>query len=121
MAKGGGLQTQSPKRARTAQLVKVRDLSGGLDLRRSPTLVGSDRARVLRNYSLATPGEISVRPGYVQFSTTMLGSSRAMGGQRIYLANAQFTLWAWGGNVYRPPDGGGASSVIEYSTISEAN
>lgn len=115
------VRTKPPRATRTYQILEVQDLSGGLDLRRSPTLLGPDRARVLRNYSLATPGEIVVRPGYQAFSTTALGSTRAQGGRRIYLASTQFTLWAWGGNVYRPPDGGGASSTVEYSTISESN
>lgn len=119
MAKEGGLKTSQPRAQRTYQSVDIADLSGGLDLRRSATLLQPDRARVLRNYSLATPGELAVRPGYRAFSTTMLGSSGGQGGQRVYLANAQFSLFAWGGAIYRPPDAGSASSVIEYSTLSD--
>lgn len=112
-------KTRKPSAARTYQVLEIPDLSGGLDLRRSPTLLATDRARVLRNYSLATPGEIVVRPGYAAFTTTVLGSTRHQGGRRIYLGSTEFTLTAWGGNVYRPPDGGQQSSEVEYSTISE--
>ena len=111
-------KTRSPKATRTYQVLEIPDLSGGLDLRRSPTLLGTDRARVLRNYSLTTPGELVVRAGYTLFSTTNLGASRGQGGQRVYLAGAQFTLFAWGGNVYRPTDGGALSTTPDYSTVS---
>lgn len=116
------VRTRRPTIAPTPQVLTIEDLSGGLDLRRSPTLLAPDRARVLRNHALSSPGELPVRPGYQQFSTTNLGSARAQGARRIYLASTQFTLLAWGGNVYRPPDGGGAaSSVVEYSTISDTS
>jgi hypothetical protein len=88
-----------------------------MDRRRSPTLVSADRARRQRNVSLGSPGEWAVRPGYVRFSTTDLGSTGWQGGQRIYLASTTFSLAAFQGAVYRPPDGGGASSVVEYSTV----
>src|SRR3990167_1702322 len=115
------IKARSPRATRTYQVLEVPDLSGGLDLRRSATLLATDRARELRNLSLSTPGELPVRPGYLAFSTTNLGSSRAQGGQRVYLADTQFTLTAWGGQVFRPPDDGSQSSVVEYSTVSEAN
>lgn len=122
MAKTAQIKTHTPRAMRTYQVLEISDLSGGLDLRRSPTLLGSDRARVLRNYSLGSPGELVVRPGYIAFSTTNLGSTRAQGGSRIYLGSTQFTLVAWGGQVYRPTDGGSLpSTAIEFSTISEAN
>jgi hypothetical protein len=113
------VKTQKARAARTYQVLQIPDLSGGLDLRRSPTLLAPDRARVLMNYALSTPGEIVVRPGYTAFSTTLLGSSAYQGGQRVYLAANRFTLTAWGGNVYRPPDDGAQSSVVDYSTISD--
>lgn len=119
MAKSATLKTRRPGTARAYQLLDITDQSGGLDLRRSPTLLARDRARVLMNYSLGSPGELVVRAGYIAF-TTSLGSSRAQGGQRVYLGSTQFTLVAWGGNVYRPTDSGGWPA-IEYSTISEAN
>lgn len=112
-------KTRGAQIAPTYQLLEVVDQSGGLDLRHSPTLLESDRALVLRNYQLANPGELVVRPGYLRWSTTSLGSTRYQGGARVYLASTQFLLTAWGGNVYRPPDGGAQSSVIEYSTLSD--
>ena len=115
------VRTRRPTTAPTYQALEVTDLSGGLDLRRSPTLLAPDRARVLMNYALSTPGELVVRPGYTAFSTTNLGSTRHQGGRRIYLSSTPFLLTAWGGNVYRPPDGGAQSSVVDYSTISETN
>ena len=115
------LRTRKPIASETYQALEISDLTGGLDLRRSPTLLAPNRARTLLNYALQNPGDLTVRPGYQAFSTTNLGSTQAQGGRRIYLASTSFTLWAWGGNVYRPADTGGASSVIEYSTLSEAN
>jgi len=119
MAKGAAVKTRKPGASRTYQVLEVSDLSGGLDLRRSPTLLNADRARVLRNYQLTTPGEIVVRPGHTLFSTTLLGSSAYQGGQRVYLSGARFTLTAWGGLVFRPPDDGSQSSVVDYSTVSD--
>jgi hypothetical protein len=120
MAKAG-LNAKRPTAPRTYQHVAVNDLSGGLDLRRSPTLLGADRARTLTNYSIATPGEIAVRPGYQAFSSISLGSTRGQGGVRAYLANTVFTLFAWGGAVYKVPDSGPLPSTARYSTISESN
>ena len=49
-------KTRRPVADRSYQILEINDLSGGLDLRRSPTLLQSNRARVLKNYSLpATP------------------------------------------------------------------
>lgn len=115
------VKTKRPTLAREPQILSITDLSGGLDLRRSPTLLGSDRARVLRNHSLSTPGELPVRAGYQAFSVTNLGSSRAQGGRRVYLGSTQFTLLAWGGNIYRPGDGGSTFETVEYSTVSDTN
>mgnify|MGYP001610724741 FL=1 len=120
MAKSA-VKARAPNVARTYQLVEVTDLSGGLDLRRSPTLLGPNRARVLRNFSLGSPGELPVRAGYTAFSTTALGSTRHQGGRRIYLGSTRFTLTAWGGQIFRPPDGGTQSSVVDYSTVSPTN
>ena len=58
------LKTRSPKASRSPQLLEVNDLTGGVDLRRSPTLMQSNRARTLKNYSLEEPGALIVRPGY---------------------------------------------------------
>lgn len=98
------LKTRSPLAARTPQLVEVSDMTGGLDLRRSPTLVQPTRARTLLNYDLSEPGALTMRPGYTQASTASLGAGRAQGGARVYLASTVFTLLAWSGAVKRPTD-----------------
>ena len=60
-------------------------------------------------------------PGWLSFSTASLGSGRPQGGQRIYLANALFTLAAWTGAVYKPSDAGvwGSTVVSSLSTTNE--
>lgn len=113
-------QTKRPTAAREYQTLEVTDLSGGLDLRRSPTLLASDRARVLTNYSLQNPGELVVRSGYMQFSTS-LGAGRMQGGQRVYLGSTQVTLVAWNGGVYLAPDASSLVGPPAYSTISPDN
>lgn len=115
MAKG--LKTRSPFAQRTKQLLPVEDLTGGVDLRRSPTLLGANRARTLRNFSLEEPGALTVRPGYAQASSATLGAGRAQGGQRVYLANAVFTLVAFSGAVYKPSDAWVWGAAV-HSTIS---
>src|SRR4051812_27558944 len=87
--------------------VPVSDLSGGLDQRKAATLLASNRARVLRNWSLREPGALIVWPGWETFSTASLGSGRPQGGQRIYLGDVTpFFLAAWTGGVYKPSDAG---------------
>jgi len=95
------------------QLLPVEDPSGGVDLRTSPTLLASNRARTLINFSLEEPGALVVRPGYSKFSTTSLGNSRIQGGARVYLNTAipsafstMFTLIGWNGSVYNLSDAG---------------
>jgi hypothetical protein len=88
------------------QLVAVDDLTGGVDLRRSPSLLQSTRARVLRNVSLQEPGAWQPFPGWKTYSTTNLGAGRPQGARRIYLANATFTMASWGNSVYKPSDAG---------------
>jgi hypothetical protein len=114
------LKTRSPRAARTKQLVQVNDLTGGVDLRRSPTLLSPERARVLKNISLEEPGAAMMRPGYVRASTASLGSGRAQGGQRVYLASTVFSLIAWNGAVYRPTDAWAFGAAV-HSTISTGN
>jgi len=101
------------------QLLPVIGPSAGIDLRSSPTLMAPERARTLVNFSLEEPGALVVRPGYVKFSTSSLGSSRLQGGQRVYLntaipaaASTMLTLMAFGGSVYSLSDSGGWSSVL---------
>jgi hypothetical protein len=102
--------------------VPVNDLSGGLDLRKAPTLLRSNRARVLRNFSLREPGALNVMPGWASFSTASLGSGRPQGGQRIYLGSGTpFSLSAWNGGVYKPSDAGvwGAAVSTGWSAANE--
>lgn len=103
------------------QLLPVDDLSGGIDLRRSASLMKPNRARSLVNFSLEEPGALLTYPGWQAFSTASLGDGRPQGGQRIYLASDTFTLAAWGGSVYKPSDGGiwGSSVLGSLSTTTE--
>lgn len=114
-----GLKTRSPRTARKAQLLEVNDLTGGVDLRRSQTLLGPNRARTLKNYSLEEPGALVVRPGYQAASSASFGSN-PQGGGRIYLAASVFSLFANDGAVYKPSDGWVKGAAV-YSTISTAN
>jgi hypothetical protein len=120
------MPTLSPKKTRggdlDAQLLLVDDLSGGIDLRRTPSLVKETRARRLRNWSLKEPGALVVFPGWDEFTTASLGSSRGQGGQRVYLASGTpFTLFGWNGGVYKPSDAGanGAAVLTGLSTTTE--
>jgi hypothetical protein len=93
--------------------VPVEDLSGGLDLRKSPTQLRSNRSRVLRNWSLRNPGEIIVWPGWRSFSTSSLGAGRPQGAQRVYLGGGTpFLLAAWNGGIYQPSDAGVWGSTV---------
>lgn len=114
------VKSRTPNANRRYQLIEVTDLTGGLDLRRSPTLLGSNRARTLKNFALTNPGELAVRAGYLRYSTAVnLGNARIQGGQRIYLGSTTFTRIAWDGAVYRVGDGGSTAldSTALYSTI----
>ena len=114
------LKTRTPRAARTRQVVEVTDMTGGVDLRRSPTLLGPNRARTLKNYSLEEPGALIVRPGYTRASTGTLGTGRPQGGQRVYLSSLAFSLVAWSGAVYRPTDAWAFGAAV-HSTISTGN
>jgi len=116
------LKAQRVSRQSDYFLVPVGDLSGGLDQRKAPTLLKSNRSRVLRNWSLREPGALVVFPGWETFSTTSLGAGRPQGAQRIYLANTTpFTLAAWNGGVYQPSDAGVWGAVVStgWSTSNE--
>jgi hypothetical protein len=112
---------RAPTVTPTYQMVHVEDLSGGLDLRRSPTLIGVDRSRVLMNFSLGSPGELVVRPGFSAFTTGSLGADPYRGARRVYLDSTTFTLTAHGGIVRRPGESGSPSTAVEYSTIHSSN
>lgn len=106
-------KTKVGAQQRVYQLLPVDDPSGGVDLRTSPTLLPSNRARSLINFSLEEPGALVVRPGYLKFSTSSLGASRIQGGARVYLNTAIpsavstiFTLIGWNGSVYNLTDAG---------------
>jgi len=106
-------KTKKGTQQRAYQLLPVEDPSGGVDLRTSPTLLPSNRARTLVNFSLEEPGALVVRPGFQKFSTTSLGNTRIQGGARVYLNTAiptafstAFTLIGWNGSVYNLSDGG---------------
>jgi hypothetical protein len=88
------------------QLLPIRDVTGGIDLRRSPSLLAANRARTLRNWSLQEQGALLVYPGFKSFSTASLGNGRIQGGQRVYLSSGAFSLGAFGGSVYKPSDAG---------------
>jgi hypothetical protein len=117
----GALKTSTPLRARQRQIVAINDLTGGVDLRRSPTLVSPNRARTLKNISLSQPGAAVVRAGYVQASSASLGVGRAQGGARVYLASTVFSLLAWSGAVKKPTDGWvfGADVLTGLSTANQ--
>jgi len=104
------------------QTIPVGDLTGGLDLRRTPTLLDAKRARVCRNFSLAEPGALRVRAGYEAFTTSVLSTKAAQGAQRVYLGSTQGTLIAADGRVYLLPDSGvwPATSVLNgLSTVNQ--
>lgn len=107
-------KTQPARTAKAYQILPVTDMTAGLDLRSAPTLMRSERARTLTNWSLEQPGSLIVRPGHRAFSTTALAVRRIQGAARIYLNTAlpsvnstAFTLAADHGNIYLQTDSGG--------------
>ena len=100
-------QTRRPRISSVPQVLRVDDLSAGLELRVSPSLLKPNQARLLRNWSLQEPGALVTYPGWETFSTTSLGARRVQGGRRIYLDGVTpFTLASDNGNVYKPTDAG---------------
>src|SRR5690349_21013906 len=85
------------------QTIPIPDLTGGIDLRRTPTLLDSKRSVVCRNFSLAEPGALRVHKGYASYSS-VLSTKAAQGAQRVYLGSTQGTLVAVDGSVYILPD-----------------
>jgi hypothetical protein len=114
------LKTQGIRAARVPQQVTVGDMTGGIDLRRSPTLLAPNRARALTNWSLEEPGALIVDAGYTRVSSAAIFSGPPQGGARIYLANAAFTVLAGGGSIYRPDDAFASTGPV-YSTLSPTN
>src|SRR5688572_27589164 len=109
------IKSRPARASRSYQMIEVADLTGGVDLRRAPTLLSPDRARTLKNFALTSPGELVVRPGYRQFSTTNLGNARIQGGVRAYLDSTTFTRVAWDGAIYTLSDAGILDSTAVYS------
>lgn len=103
------------------QTIPVSDLTGGLDLRRTPTLVDDKRSRVCRNFSLAEPGALRVRSGYAAFTTSVLSTKAAQGAQRVYLGSTQGTLIASDGSVYLLPDSGVWNTTAVLTGLSTSN
>jgi hypothetical protein len=104
---------------RSYQLLSVTGPSAGIDLKTSPTLMETGRARTLTNWSLEEPGALVTRPGFAQFSTSSLGARRIQGGQRVYLntaipavASTIFTLVGDNGSVYVLSDSGGWGAAV---------
>ncbi len=85
-------------------LFQVKDLTAGVNLRPSPTNIKPNQASRLINTLITSVGELGVYPGWTLKSASNLGSRRAQGGKRIYLAGTSFTLAADNGNVYQPDD-----------------
>jgi hypothetical protein len=104
-------KTSKVRAAPEYQVLQQADLTGGLDLRRAQTRMAAERSRTCLNFSLSEPGTLRVRPGYAAWSSNSLGSSGGQGGVRAYLASTQFSLYAWGGGVYKPTDTGGLSTT----------
>jgi hypothetical protein len=111
------------------RLVAVDDLTGGVDLRRSPSLLQTTRARVLRNVSLQEPGAWQPYPGWRTFSTTVAGAA-IVGARRIYLKDATFTLTGFiNGFIFKPSDAGvwgpavagGRSTVNQHYFVYDRN
>lgn len=116
-----GLRTGSAKANRRYQVLGVTDLTGGVDLRRSPSLLSPSRSARLKNFALTNPGELVMRPGFRRFSTTVLGNSRIQGGARIYLDSTTCTRIAWNGAVFGCDDAGVLDSTALFSTISPSH
>ena len=114
-------KTIAARAAKTYQLVPVDDLTGGIDLRRTPSLMSTDRARTIRNFSLSEAGALKVDYGFVQHSTTSLGANPIQGAGRVYLSSNVFTLAGYQGGVYKPSDTNGAWGAAVYSTRSASN
>lgn len=117
------VSAQRPNAQPVYQTIPVSDLTGGLDLRRTPSLLATDRARTLRNFSLAEPGALRVRTGWAAFTTSALSTSARPfhGGQRVYLRSTQGTLLASDGAIYRLPDDGAWSTTPVVSGFSTSN
>lgn len=100
-----------PSLAVKTSVVRVSDLTGGLDRRTTPTLMRPERAQTLRNWRLSVVGRLTPRPGFSRWSA---GPGQAVqGSARAYLAGVTpFALVASNGNVYKPTDAGVMGSPV---------
>lgn len=114
------IKTKSIRASRTKQHLPVEDMTGGMDLRRSPTLIAPNRAQKLKNWGIGEPGALTVQPGYTVVSSAAFGTVRAQGGQRAYVGGTAFSLVAYDGVVYRPSDAWVRGAAV-HSTVSTAN
>lgn len=115
------LKSRQPRARSVYQAIPVEDLTGGLDLRRSPTLVDPKRSVVCRNFSLSEPGALRVRPGFQSFTTSALSTRASQGAQRVYLGSTQGTLVASNGSIYIVRDNGTFNSTAVYTGFSTVN
>ena len=118
-----GATTRPARVAPVYQLLSVTGPTAGVDLRSAPTLLATDRARSLINFSLTEPGALVVRAGYTQFSTGSLNSAPIQGGSRVYFNTAipsvvstAVTLVAADGGIYLQTDSGGWVSTVAAAT-----
>jgi hypothetical protein len=103
------------------QALPVDDLTGGIDVRRTPTLLDSKRSVVCRNFSLAEPGALRVRPGFESFTTSVLSTKASQGAHRVYLGSTQGTLVAVNGEIFILPDNGVWNSTAVCTGFSTNN
>ena len=102
------------------QTIPIADLTGGIDLRRSPTLLEQNRSVVCRNWSLAEPGALRVRAGFETFSS-VLSTKASQGAQRVYLGSTQGTLVAVNGEIYILRDNGAWNTTAVCTGFSTVN
>lgn len=97
------------KQTFVGQIVQVKDLTAGVNLRPSPTNVNPDQSALLLNTLIASKGELGIYPGWKAFSASSIATRRSQGGKRIYLKNSvTFSIAADNGNIYSPNDATGA-------------
>ncbi|HEX7122356.1 MAG TPA: hypothetical protein VF178_08315, partial [Gemmatimonadaceae bacterium] len=114
------LKARPVRQASVPQEIPVPDITGGLDLRRSQTLMDPARSRRLLNWSVEEPGALRVTPGYTRVTSSALFAGRPQGAQRVYLATGAFTLVAGDGTIVKPSDAWASTGPV-YSTLSTAN
>lgn len=114
------LKSKRPIASPVYQALPVSDLTGGIDLRRSPTLLDPKRSVVCRNFSLAEPGALKVRAGYASYSS-VLSTKASQGAQRVYLGSTQGTIVAVDGSIYLLPDNGTWNTTAVCTGFSTGN